>query len=80
MEATWSEMYRIFPVTRDTAATNISWDTENVTLVRPGRSGLDRSPSPESGSPQNRAKAWAGSRTSEGSGRPLDPSPQLGPQ
>ena len=24
MEATWSEMYRTFPVTRDTAATNMS--------------------------------------------------------
>lgn len=25
MEATWSETYRTFPVTRDTAAANMSW-------------------------------------------------------
>ena len=34
----------------------------------------------ELGSLQNRAEGQAGSRTSEGSGRPLDPSPLPGPQ
>lgn len=35
MEATWLEMYKIFPVTRDTAAANMSWKGRT-------RSGEDR--------------------------------------
>ena len=37
METTWSEMYRIFPVTRDTAAANMSWNGEHDS----GEAGLE---------------------------------------
>lgn len=55
-------MYRVFPVTRDTAATNMSWDVENVTLVEAGHEGTGQV------TPWNRGPSRIGLRHGQGAG------------